>query len=600
MDEKRTRTLPEILQTRAEAQPEDIGYVFLRNGERPAQDLTYGELYHSALDGAAILTEAGLPGGNAVLLFPPGLDFVKALFACQYAGVAGAPVKVPNRRSGLSRIRAVADDAGTDAVLTTSDTLRELLGTFGNTTELSGLRWIVTDAEPSAGCTSHPGGTQRFPIARPDDLALLQYTSGSTGDPSGVMITHRNFAENAAEINDLWPLGEEGRIVSWLPTFHDMGLMFGVILPLWAGVPAYLMAPEAFIRRPMRWLEAISRYRGTHAAAPNFAYEMCARDGTPAQTAPLDLSSWRAAVNGAEPVSLPTLRKFADSFAVHGFDNRALCAAYGLAEGTLKVCGWEGREPPRELWVAKSGLQEGRVVMMEQGEWATPLVSCGSPHPATQVRIVDPLTCRECLPSAIGEIWVCGPSVAAGYWGRQERSSEVFHGCITGGDPGEHYLRTGDLGFLHDGELYVAGRLKDLIIHNGRNHYPQDIEVTVEASFPGLRPSCAAAFCIPGEITEEFVIAVEVDGMVRRQASPEDLASIISVAVKEGHGIAPAEVAVVRRGALPRTTSGKIRRQACRSAYLNGTLALADRGSVLAASRHTGQDRPPELWKDPL
>lgn len=569
------KALPEILQTRAENQPGDIGFVFLRDGERPEEHLTYGDLYRSARIIAASLTRDGLTGGNAVLLFPAGLEFIKALLGCHYAGVAGAPVKIPNRLSGLMRIRTVADDAGTNAVLTTSGTLRELRRAFGNAAELDGLRWIVTDTPWSTGGTDDPVRARRLPLPASDGLALLQYTSGSTREPSGVMITHQNFMQNAKEINDLWPLGRDGRVVSWLPTFHDMGLMFGVVLPLWVGVPAYLMAPEAFIRRPMRWLEAISQFRGTHAAAPNFAYELCTRTADPA--AQLDLSSWRVAVNGAEPVRPSTLRRFASSFAAHGFDGRALCVGYGLAESTLKVCGWPGSEPPRELWVAKSALQEGQILVSEPGESAVALVSCGSPRLPTQVRLVAPGTGRECLPGRVGEIWVSGPSVAAGYWRKPERTTETFGARVTGGDPGECYLRTGDLGFLHEGELYVTGRLKDLVIHNGRNHYPQDLEGTVEASFPGLQPSCAAAFCVPGELTEELVIAVEADGRVLRQVSPADLTSIISVAVKEGHGITPADVAVVRRGTLPRTTSGKIRRQACRSGYLNGTLALAGR-----------------------
>lgn len=584
------QTLPSILRLRAEKQPDDVAYTFLRNGEEPAQQLSYGELYHAAQIQAAALARAGLRGGNAVLLFPPGLEFAQALLGCHYAGVAGVPLKLPERPSSLRRVRSVADDAGTDTILTTRIARQKLFECFGDAPELTGLRWIDTDAKLASGCGSEP---ENLPEPDPDGLSLLQYTSGSTGDPKGVMVTHRNLSQNAAELDELWPLGDDGRIVSWLPTFHDMGLLFGVVLPLWSGAPAYLMAPDAFVRRPMRWLEVISRYRATHAAAPNFAYELCVRSAAADRSPTLDVSSWRVAVNGAEPIRAATLRRFADCFASSGFDRRALCPGYGLAENTLKVAGSRGDEPPRVLWVSSGGLQAGRIESREPADpTAGPLVSCGVPHAGTQVRIVDPRTCRACAPDVVGEIWVQGPCVAQGYWAKPEQSQAVFGARMADGDLGECYLRTGDLGFWHGGGLYIAGRLKDLIIHHGRNHYPQDIEDTVEASVPGLHPSCAAAFSVPGELTEGLVIVVEVAGRVLKQASPGDVTATIAAAVKLKHGVDAHDIVLIRRGTLPRTSSGKVRRQACRSAYAARALTLVGvaRPAVQAdAATHRGE-----------
>jgi long-chain fatty acid adenylase/transferase FadD26 len=478
---------------------------------------------------------------------------------------------LPDRRSGLRRVRGAADDVGTDVLVTTRAARLEMSERFGTAAELAGLCWVEIDTETAGRCAAGAAG---LPEADPDGLALLQYTSGSTGDPRGVMVTHRNLCRNAAELDELWPLGNDGRIVSWLPMFHDMGFLFGVVLPLWAGIPAYLMAPEAFIRRPARWLEAISRYRGTHSAGPDFAYEMCVRSTAASRPAGLDLSSWRVAVNGAEPVQSATLRRFASSFAVYGLDPRALCPGYGLAENTLKVSGSAGDEPPRSLPVSRDALQMGRIAIREPGEpGSVEVVSCGAPHSSTQVRIVDPRTGFTCAPDVVGEIWVRGPCVAEGYWGKTAQTAAVFRARLADGDPAECYLRTGDLGFCYDGDLFVTGRLEDLIVHRGGSHYPQDIERTVQGLFSGLHPAAAAAFSVPGEETDQLVIVVEAGGRPLSQAPPDELTAEIAAAVRAGHGIDPHDVVLVRRGALPRTSSGKVRHQACRRAYAAGSLA---------------------------
>ncbi|MEU5692130.1 fatty acyl-AMP ligase [Actinosynnema sp. NPDC020468] len=558
------RTLPDALRTRSEEQPDDVAYVFLHNGEEPRETLTYRGLDEGARSRAGALTALGAAGGNAVLLYPSGLEFIHTLLGCMYAGVGAAPAQVPQHRNGIRRMRRIADDAGTTTVLTTAAVRQSLLEQFGDLPELAGLTFVdtaalpATDWEPGEG----PG---------PDDVALLQYTSGSTGDPKGVVVTHANFLANVAETDELWPCEPDGTVVSWLPMFHDMGMLFGVVMPLWAGIPAYLMAPESFIRRPARWLEAIARFRATHSAAPNFAYELCVRAAAAGNTADVgDLSSWRVAANGAEPVRWQTIRDFLDTFAPNGLDPRAMCPGYGLAENTLKATGSRHDRATEPLWISAAALGEGRVEVVGESAAATPAVSSGVAVSGTVVRIVDPVTHHACPPGSVGEIWIDGPCVAAGYWGRPERSEETFRARVVG-LPGAH-LRTGDLGFTHDGELYVTGRLKDVIIRKGRNIYPQDVELSAETAAPGLHPNCAAAFSVDDGRAERLVVVVEADGRALRATPPAALAELVVAAVHADHRLRADEVLVVRRGALSKTSSGKVQRRACRKRYLEGDL----------------------------
>ncbi|NUR62895.1 MAG: fatty acyl-AMP ligase [Catenulispora sp.] len=556
--------------------PDRPAYVRLRNGEEPGRTLTFEGLARDVAAVAAELTRLGLRGQRAVLLYPHDLDFAVGLLGCQAAGVTGVPVKVPNRPSGSARVRAVAADAGARAVLTTSAVRAESLGFYDGEGEddggQAGLHWVQTDRIAAAGDAKLPDADPD-----PDDLALLQYTSGSTGTPRGAMVTHRNLVRNALELDRLWPGTADLKVVSWLPLFHDMGLMFGIVMPLWAGATAYLMSPEEFIRRPMRWLEAVDRFRGTHTAAPNFAYDLCVRSADTLQGRTLDLSSWRVAVNGAEPVRWHTVRSFTEVFAPHGLRPTVMCPGYGLAENTLKVSGNRADVPARAMWADATALRHHRVEpRAEDAPGAVPIVDCGAPDPDSDVRIVDPDTAQPCPPGAVGEVWVHGPCVAAGYWSDEERTARVFGAELAG----RRYLRTGDLGFLRDGSLYITGRIKDVIICRGRNHYPQDIEHTVELVHPALPPHCAAAFSAPGAETEEAVVVVEVNGRVLANIGAADLAAAVGEAVERDHALPVAEVVLIRRGTLPRTSSGKVRRQTCREEYLDGTLArLADSGS---------------------
>jgi long-chain fatty acid adenylase/transferase FadD26 len=563
--------LPEMLRQRSASQPDAVAYVFLRNGEAPADTLTYRALWRAAQVRAARFVEAGIAGGTAVLVYPSGTEFVATLLGCMAARVIGAPVQVPRRREALAHVRRIADDMGTSTVLTTTAVKTELLARFGDGAELGGLTLLATDAAPDAVAVDD------WVAGRPDPagVALLQYTSGSTGDPKGVVVTHRNFWHNVRETDELWPCQPDGTVVNWLPLFHDMGLLFGVVMPLWAGIPSYLMAPDAFIRRPARWLEAIARFGGTHSAAPSFAYELCARAAEEGATADVgDLSAWRVAANGAEPVRWSTVTRFIAAFAAHGFRPEAMCPGYGLAENTLKVTGTSQHRPPGVRWVDQTALTEGAARDVDAADReAWPAVSCGTTVSTTDVRIVDPLSRAACPPGRVGEILVSGPGVADGYWRRPELSEAVFRAHIDGDGRGR-FLRTGDLGFLRDGELYVTGRLKDLIIRHGRNHYPQDIEHSAELALPGLHPNCAAAFSADDGETERLVVLVEVDGRVLRVPGAPAARHLVHRAIWENHRLDADEVVLVRRGTLSRTSSGKIQRAACRRRYLAGALTV--------------------------
>ncbi|MFD4027515.1 fatty acyl-AMP ligase [Streptomyces sp. NPDC058576] len=570
-----TSTLPDQLRMRSREQPDDTAFVFLTSGEEPGDTLTYRQLDEAARSRAAALDAAGLTGASALLVYPAGLEFVRSLLGCMYAGVTAAPVQVPSRERGLERMRRTADDAGASTVLTTADVRDDLRARFGDSPHLAGLTLVATDELPAG-----TGADRREWPADPGATALLQYTSGSTGDPKGVIVSHANFAANVAETEALWPTDPDGVFVSWLPHFHDMGMLFGAVMPVWSGRPAYLMAPEAFVRRPLRWLEAISRFRGTHAAAPSFAYEMCVRD---ARTGPgadgLDLSSWRVAVNGAEPVRWPVIQSFTRAFAPAGFPERAMCPGYGLAENTLKATGSRQDRPPTVLLVDPEALREDRIAVVGPGaEEALPLVGAGISVGETRIRVVDPVTGVARESGEVGEIWISGPCVAGGYYRRGKETQEVFGARIVGAESTGPFLRTGDLGFLHDDELFVTGRLKDVIIRKGRNFYPQDIELSVERTDSLLHPNCSAAFSVDDGTTERLVVVVEADGRALRRTDAATLSRRIGEAVHDGQRLHVDDVVVVRRGSLPKTSSGKVQRRACRMRYLEGSLDLAVAG----------------------
>jgi amino acid adenylation domain-containing protein len=558
-------TLAGVLSERAERSPHQLAYTFLADGEAESSSLTYGDLDRRARVIAAGLQRHGAPGERALLLYPPGLEFIAALFGCFYAGVVAVPLYPPRLKRADPRLAAVIRDARPALALTAAPILSKLAPSLRQEPSLSPLTWVATDDLPEASAEEW-----REPVLSGGQIAFLQYTSGSTSSPKGVMVSHEGLLHNEEMIRQVFGLSEESVILSWLPLYHDMGLIGGALQPLYLGVHGILMPPAAFLQQPMRWLRAISRYRATASGGPDFAYGLCARRARPEDCEGLDLSSWKVAFNGAEPVRADTLDRFAEAFAPYGFRREAISPCYGLAEATLLVTGIDpGSGPSIEAFDVQA-LEQGRARPPRQEGEARRLVSCGHPWAGQKVVIADPQTRVACAPGRVGEIWVSGPSVALGYWGQPDRSEHDFQATLEGG--GGPFLRTGDLGFLEGGELFVTGRIKDLLILRGRNLYPQDVELTAERSHPALRKGSNAAFTLEADAGTRLVVAQEVDRHFRGDLEP--LAAAIRRAVAEEHEVHLSDVVFLQPQTIPKTSSGKIQRHACRAGYEAGTLSI--------------------------
>ena len=468
-------TLVQLVRHRARCQANDIAFTYLVDGEDEEIHLTYQELDRKARAIGAWLESLGLAGQRALLLYPPGLDFITGFFGCLYAGVIAVPVYPPRRNRSMARIQAIADDARARVALTTEEVLHRVEPLIDATPHLKHLAWLDTSHVPHA-----IDQQWQMPHVHADTLAFLQYTSGSTGSPKGVVLSHANLLHNSALISYAFEHTQSVVGVFWLPSYHDMGLIGGILQPLYIGRPNVLMSPMTFLQKPYRWLSAISRFRGTTSGGPNFAYDLCVRKITPEQRKTLDLSCWQVAFNGAEPVRAETLARFAEVFGPCGFRREAFYPCYGLAEATLLVSGSHVARPPLVEAFAAKAIANGRVMSVPADDPdAHRLVGCGRTLPDQKIVIADPETQTIASPGRVGEIWVQGPSVAQGYWQQPEPSEATFRAYLR--DTGEGpFLRTGDVGFLQAGELYVTGRLKDLIIIRGVNYYPQDLELAVQ------------------------------------------------------------------------------------------------------------------------
>ncbi|HEY1353933.1 MAG TPA: fatty acyl-AMP ligase [Ktedonobacteraceae bacterium] len=562
-------TLTELLQWRANHQSARPAYTFLADGETQELSLTYGELDLHARAIAASLQTLAARGERALLLYPPGLDYIAAFFGCLYAGVVAVPAYPPQAarfERSLPRLQGIKDNSQATVVLTNAAVSARTGTLFKQAPDFRALHWLATEhlSSDHAAAWHDPGVSE-------DSLAFLQYTSGSTGQPKGVMVTHRNLLSNHRMIQDAIEHPADQPYVSWLPIFHDMGLIGVILQSLYCGAPCIFFSPHAFIQKPLRWLEALSRYQGHTSHAPNFAYDLCVSKTSAEQRASLDLSHWKFATISSEPVRKETMERFAQAFAPAGFRPEIFCPAYGLAEATLCVTVKRKYALPVVRTFSAQALEEGLVRPVPPDDsQASAQVGCGQIPPGEQIEIVDAQTAVRCPPERIGEIWVSGANVAAGYWNRAQETRATFQAQLADSDAGP-FMRTGDLGFLHAGEIYITGRLKDLIIIRGRNFYPQDIEATVEHSHQALRADGGAAFPLSVEGQESFVVVQELERQYLH-ADLEDLFACMRQAIGEHHEVQPHALVLIKPGTLPRTSSGKVQRYRARAQYLAGTL----------------------------
>lgn len=560
------KTFVDILRWRAETMPEKVAHIFLKDGESDEDGQTYGELDQNARALAATLQQKGGKGDRVLILLQPGQQFITAYFGCLYAGQIAIPLYPHLRKKKdniLSRILNVAKDSKPVAILSNSVIEANSIDLFAEEEDTKDIPWVNMDFLKAADADKWVD-----PKNSADEVAFLQYTSGSTNLPKGVMVTHGNLVHNTRAISDKFGIhaGQKGLV--WLPPYHDMGLIGGILTPVYAGFQMYLMPPPYFLQRPYRWLDAISRYQINVSGGPNFAYEYCVKRVRKDQLQNLQLSQWQTAFCGAEPINPETFRRFDDYFRECGFQYKSFIPCYGLAESTLLVTSVNKDEMPGTAFFAKQGLEKSRVIPSTAGDDSRELVGCGGEGLGLKVRIVNPDTNEEVGADEIGEIWVFGGSVAKGYWGKPDLSKETFEAIIqnTGEGP---FMRTGDLGFMRDGQLYITGRIKELIIIDGSNHYPQDIEWSVENAHEAIRPHGVSAFSVEEGGREQLVLVAELEPRAMRDMTDElgrEIRRAMKSAVSADHDLSVFDIAFVSR--LPRTTSGKIKHNQCKMDYL--------------------------------
>jgi len=564
----RYENLVALIRDKVKQHPDKAAYIF-QPVKGDELTISYAELDNRARALAVQLDMVAEQGSRVLILCQPGIEYIISFYGCLYAQMQAVPLYPPRNERHLPRLQAVADDVDAQAVLTTTE-IQEKLDRFAPDEDWNqkNKRIRVDCVEPELADywdESFPGE---------DTIAFLQYTSGSTGSPKGVMVSHKNLCHNLELIGSFLPQGDTDRhLVSWLPPYHDMGLIGGLLLPAYFGYTSVTMPPESFIQRPLRWLETISRYSFAISPVPNFALELCTQKIDDEQLSSVDLSGWRAVYCGSEPIRLSTMENFSKRFSACGFDVKSLMPCYGLAEGTLMVSGSNSENEYVHLYVDKAALEKNQLVPIDdKGSSGQPLVSSGRIAGDLCVRICNPDTHKSLDENEIGEIWVSGQSVAGGYWQKPDASKESFQATLKDNDS-RHYLRTGDLGFLSNGELFVTGRIKDLMIINGKNHYPQDIEYTVTTSHPGLAADACAAFTIDKESGEELVVVAEVKRSFRNN-NFDEFYDAIRQSVAANHDIQISNITLISPVTLPKTSSGKIQRAQSRTLYLGGKLNI--------------------------
>jgi acyl transferase domain-containing protein/acyl-CoA synthetase (AMP-forming)/AMP-acid ligase II len=567
--DREPRNLVDLLRNRGTLSGKECAFSFVDYGDADSavgkcRSISYAELDTRARAVAATLQQKLAPQERGLLLFPPSLEFLIAFFGCLYAGVIAVPSSLPRRSRLDKRLQSIVQDSGPRVALSTSEVIADRDARFRHTSELRDLEWLAVDSIDDALANSwHPADVA------PDTVAFLQYTSGSTGTPKGVIVGHGNLLHTLRDLDCGFEHDQDSVMVSWLPLFHDLGLIYGALLPVYRGFPAYLMAPAAFLQRPIRWLKTISDFRGTHTAAPNFAYDLCVSAILPEQRRDLDLGNLRCALNAAETVRADTVRRFHEAFVSAALKPYTLRPGYGLAEATLKVSTAPLGVPLSEVWLLADGLARNRIVPVKPGfaEGTSVIVGCGISHSAATIVIADPDSCTPMAPDCIGEVWVGGSSIAQGYWGRTEESERTFRATLTDRPAAGRFLRTGDLGFVRDGELFICGRRKEVIIIRGLNYYPQDIEATAQQAHRSLRANAGAAFSIEHHGEERLVLMQEVERTHIRSVKIEVVAAAIRAAIADEHQLQLYALVLVKPRGVPKTSSGKIQRRAARALF---------------------------------
>tara|TARA_B110000046_G_scaffold185627_1_gene228162 strand:- start:71 stop:1789 length:1719 start_codon:yes stop_codon:yes gene_type:complete len=566
---QRPNSLVDILRWRAIYEPNRLAYRFLKDGEYDEVCVTYKELDQRASSIGSLLQTSTNKGDRILLLYPPGLDFIAAYFGALYAGVIAVPVYPPHparMEKTLAVTFRIVADAKPSAVLLNSSLLDSINVQPKIKCKFQNLKLLVTDDIE----INYWHGKWQQPALIRDDIAFLQYTSGSTSTPKGVMVSHGNLLNNLGVIEEAMGLSNKSQTVFWLPPYHDMGLIGGILQALYTGYQVTLMPHLMFLQKPVRWLNAITRFQATNSGAPNFAYDLCVRSVKPEQREQLDLSSWGVAFNGAEPIHNKTMDQFADYFALCGFRKDAFFPCYGLAESTLLASGGLKSRFPLTKNIVKSELQKNNVVFAQKSNLDTrTMVSSGQNINKQEIRIVDPETLNQCTPDQIGEVWLSGPSVAQGYWNKPLETKSTFDAYLSNPTEGP-YLRTGDLGFMSEGELYITGRLKNLVIIDGKNHYPHDIERTVEKSHNDIYPAGCAVFSIENADREGVIVMAEIQR--NHIGTSSEIITEIRKSVAEHHALSLHDIKLIIPGSIPKTTSGKIKHFICKKDYTSGTL----------------------------
>ena len=557
-------SLVTLLAGRAETQPADRAYLFLSDRGAEEAVLTFRELHDAARALATRLAETTRPGDRALLVFPPGLEFIVAFFGCLMARVIAVPMMLPRRQGARDASASII--ANCEPVVALTSPGFAIRGDLQERFSRDGLRWIAVDL-----ASTMAGAAPDLPQPAPDDIAFLQYTSGSTSDPKGVAVSHTNLLANLEMIRISLGNTRQSTYVNWVPLYHDMGLILNTLEALYVGALCVLMAPNAFTQRPLGWLRAISHYRAEVACSPNFGYDLCVSRYRAEQMDGIDLSCWKIALNGAEPVHAETIDRFIATFAPHGFDGRAAFPAYGMAEATLLISGGARGAGHVTKPISRAALQAHHISAPADAADTQTLVGCGRALVGEQIAIVDPDQRRRLPFNQVGEIWVNGANVARAYWRNEDVTKAGLHARIASEDDGADWLRTGDLGFLDEsGEVFITGRIKDLVIVRGINHYPQDIERTVQAAHAAFRANCGAAFSLIDDSGEEtLVIVQEIERTERHRIDAAEMKGLIREAVSDGHELFARHIVLIKPGALPKTTSGKIQRSLTRRLWLD-------------------------------